>query len=190
MDILERISKNKIKGYLTINERVIFEGASYHITQRAPGRELLFLEDGDYLRFLKILKETVEKFEIDLFCFSLLPNHLHLFAKINKKNLSEFTKNLFERYAKYFNLKYQRKGHVFCGRYRASFCNDEKYFLAISLYIHLNPFKAGLCKNLKDYRWSSFNLYAYESKNTFVNFEEVLCLLDPHINKARGEYLR
>lgn len=191
MDIFEKINEGKIRGYLTINKRIIFEGGIYHITQRAPGKELLFLEETDYLRFLKLLKKTVKKFNLEVFCFALLPNHLHLFLRIADTNLSKAMKNLFERYADYFNTKYERKGHVFCGRYRASLCNNESYLLAVSIYIHLNPYNAGLCKAFKDYRWSSLSLYtASTSRETFINFEEILSLLDSQIDNARKKYIK
>lgn len=188
MDIIEKIKNKEIRGYLTIKNRIIFKGAIYHITQRAPGREVVFVEDSDYLRFLSVLKKMVKKFNIDLFCFSLMPNHLHLLLKINKKNLSEAMQYLFQAYAVYYNIKYNRKGHVFCGRYRASFCNDDSYLMTASLYIHLNPYKAGLTEHYDDYRWSSLSLYIKETKESFVNFKEILLLLDSDVKKARQKY--
>jgi putative transposase len=188
MDIIEQIKNKKIKGYLTIRNRIIYEGAIYHITQRAPGREVIFVEDSDYLKFLFILKKTAKKFDLDLFCFTLMPNHLHLLLKINKKNLSRAMQYLFQTYAFYYNIKYNRKGHVFCGRYRASLCNDDSYLTTASLYIHLNPYKAGLTKLYDDYRWSSLSLYTRKSKKTFIKYKEVLLLLDPDIKKARQKY--
>lgn len=189
MDIIEKIQKGQVKGYLTTRKRIIFEEGIYHITQRAPGREVLFLEKPDYLYFLKLLKQSVKKFNLELFCFALLPNHLHLLLKINEKNLSQAMKNLFERYAVYLNKKYQRKGHAFCGRYRASLCNDESYLLAASIYIHLNPRNAGLCADFREYRWSSILLYAGEPKETFVNFTQILSILSSQDDKARQIYL-
>lgn len=188
VDIIEKIKNKKVKGYLTIHTRIIFEGAIYHITQRAPCRELVFVEDSDYLKYLYILKKTTKKFNLDIYCFILMPNHLHILLKINKKNLSQAMKYLFQTYAIYFNNKYNRKGHVFCGRYRASLCNDDNYLLAASLYIHLNPYKAGLIQQYDDYRWSSLSLYAKRSKKTFVKFKEVLLLLNADIKKARQNY--
>ncbi|MBN2482606.1 MAG: transposase [Candidatus Omnitrophica bacterium] len=189
MDIIENINQKRIKGYLTTKQRIIFEGGIYHVTQRAPGREILFVEDRDYLYLLKLLKEIVEKFDLELYAFALLPNHLHLLLSIQQGNLSQAMKKLFERYAEYFNKKYERKGHVFCGRYRASLCNDDSYFLAISSYIHLNPYKAGLCANFKDYRWSSLRLYEDISKESFINHQKILFLVDSDIEKAREKYL-
>jgi len=189
MDIAEKIREKKIKGYLTVNKRIIYEGAIYHVTQRAPGKELLFIEEGDYLRFLYLLKNASQKFSLDIFCFALLSNHLHILLRINQENLSEAMKNVFERYADYFNVKYKRKGHVFSGRYRASLCNDDNYLLAASIYIHLNPYRAGLCKYFEDYRWSSIDLYLTKhEKNTFVKFSEILLALNNSIDEARKEY--
>jgi len=71
---------------------------------------LLFIEEGDYLRFLYLLKNASQKFSLDIFCFALLSNHLHILLRINQENLSEAMKNVFERYADYFNVKYKRKG--------------------------------------------------------------------------------
>ncbi len=45
---------------------------------------------------------------------------------------------LFKRYAQWFNVKYERKGHVFCGAYRAALCCDDGHLLAVSVYIHLS----------------------------------------------------
>jgi len=188
-NILDKIKNKEIKGYLTLRNRIIFEGAIYHITQRAPGKELVFIEDNDYLKFLSVLKMTVKKFKLDLFCFSLLPNHLHLLLRLHEKNLPKAMQYLYQTYAFYYNKKYNRKGHVFCGSYRASLCNDDNYLLTASLYIHLNPYKAGLCSNLDDYKWSSLFLYIKGSKKTFVNFREILLLLDSNISKARKKYL-
>ena len=125
MDVAEKIQEGQLTGYLTVRHRLVFPGGTYHITQRAPGRELLFLEDGDRLYFLKLLKEASKKFCLAIYCFALMPNHVHLLLRIEDANLSSAMKNLFERYADYFNRKYERKGHVFCGRFRASVCSDD-----------------------------------------------------------------
>ncbi|MFB3918793.1 hypothetical protein BU251_08390 [Candidatus Velamenicoccus archaeovorus] len=188
MDILQGLSEGEIRRQLTIRQRIIFEGAVYHITQRAPGTERIFLEENDYLYFLKILKDIAQEFHVKLFSFTLLTNHLHLLLQITQKNLSSAMKNLFERYAMYFNEKYQRKGHVFCGRFRASLCNDDAYFLAISVYIHLNPCRAGLCKDFRSYRWSSIRLFTDITAATFVDYQQILSMIDQDIHRARQKY--
>lgn len=176
-----RIFREKYK----INE----SGIISHITQRAPGRELLFLEKSDYLYMLHLIKETIAKFTLELFAFILMPNHVHLLLRQLQKNLSIAMKNLFERYADVFNGKYERKGHVFCGRFRQSVCLDESYLFAITVYIHMNAVKAGLVTNPLDYQWSSCRPYIMPiSGETFLNYKYILNLLNPDIEKAREIY--
>jgi putative transposase len=189
MGLLEKIRNQEISGYLTTKKRIVYPGAVYHITQRAPGREIIFAEESDYLKFLSELKKTVKRFSLNLFCFSLLENHLHLLLQIKDKNLSEAMQILFGKYAAYYNYKYKRKGHVFCGRFRSSLVNHDNYLLAASCYIHLNPYNAGLTEYFDKYRWSSLSLYAKSPKRTFVNYEKILTMIDDNLHTARKKYL-
>jgi len=72
-----------------------------------------------------------------------------------------------------------------------SLCFDDTYLLAASLYIHLNPFKAGLCSDPLDYRWSSIKLYTQTYQpDTFVDYKFILKILDDKcINKAKQIYI-
>lgn len=189
MNIEELIAQGKIKRYLTARHRIVYPGGIYHVTHRAPGREVLFVENKDYLHMLSLLKEISGEFKWRLFSFVLMPNHLHLLLRISEVNLSEGIKKLCERYAKYFNKKYERKGPVFSRPYRAALCLDDNYLLSISIYIHLNPFKVKLCKKIDDYRWSSLRLYIGEGKSSFIDQTFVLRILSSDkIAKAKQMY--
>lgn len=187
MDLTDQLELKIKDGFLTTRQRIIFEGAVYHVTQHAPGREPLFLEEGDYLYFLKEIKSIAKSFSLTIHSFVLMPNHLHLLFGIQNKNLSQAMKCLFGGYAEYFNKKYERRGHVFCGRFRASVCYDDLYFLSISVYIHLNPVRAGLCRVFSEYRWSSIGVYI-EDKRSFVNSEKILLSLHEDLSEARTIY--
>ena len=171
-----------------IKKRLIVKGGIYHVIQRAPGKECIFVEDSDYLYFLKLLKNTAQNFKIKVYCFALLPNHLHLLLTIEEENLSLAMHNLFGLYASYFNKKYERKGHVFSGRFRAPFCDDETYLLTASAYIHMNPLKANLCQNFRDYRWSSVRLYIEKPKDSFVDPTKILSILNENQILASHKY--
>jgi putative transposase len=166
------------------NKKVFVEGGVYHVTQRAPGKELLFLEEGDYLRFLYLLKQTAKDFDLSILCFSLLTNHLHILTQIKKKNLDKAMKKLFQSYAQYFNKKYQRKGHVFCGTYGASLCDSDEYLLVASLYIHLNAYKARIVKSPFFYKWHSLDLYTKSIKKGFINNNLILNIIDLNYQNA------
>ena len=170
------------------SQKVIYEGGLYHIIQRAPGKDVLFLENRDFLYFTHLLKETNIKFFLTIFCFCLMPNHVHILLRINKTNLSEAMKYLFGRYAMYFNAKYQRKGHVFYGKYRASLCWDDRYLITASIYIHLNPYKAKLVSHPVDYQWSSFGAYIKRPRRTFLDYQYILKILAEDLEKATDSY--
>ncbi len=189
MDALDLVGNGKIKRIFRARNKLAFPGAITHITQRATGKEPLFLEDADYLYMLHLLKEISESFSLEIFSFALMPNHLHLLLKLNKPNLSEAAKSLFESYAKLFNKKYERKGHVFGGAFRQALCFDDNYCLASSLYIHLNPFAANLVKHPVQYRWSSCRLFVESVKKpSFVNPEFILKILDEDLDNSRKVY--
>jgi len=174
--------------FLNPYQKVIYKDAIYHIVQRAPGKDLLFVESKDYLYFIHLLKESKAKFCFDVYSFCLMPNHLHLLLKINNENLSEGMRWLFMKYALYFNNKYKRKGHVFYGNYRAFLCLDEDYLLTASVYIHLNPYKAKLVSYPSFYRWSSLSAYLKIPPNTFINYRYILDILHNDLSKASWIY--
>ncbi len=188
-DVIDLIDQGKIKRYFRARNKCCFDGAVSHITQHSSGTEPLFLEDSDYLYMLHLMKEVLCKFKCKVLSFSLMPNHIHLLLKFLETNMPNAMKELLQKYAEYFNRKYQRKGHVFSGAYRSALCCDDGYLLAASLYIHINPVKKGLVKNPADYRWSSCALFLNEvEKETFIDYKFILAVLDNHIYQARIQY--
>ena len=66
---------------------------------------------------------------------------------------------LMSNYARTFNHKYGLDGHLFDSRYGSGLIEDERYFLEVSRYIHLNPVKAQMVSTPMDYEYSSYGLY-------------------------------
>lgn len=173
----------------SIKNRITYPGAVYHLIQRAPGEEIIFREEADYLHMLSLLKETAARFRWDVFSFVLMPNHVHFLIRISEENLSQGAKFIFQSYALYFNEKYERKGPVFCRPFRAFLCLNDAYLLTISIYIHLNPYKANLAESPYSYRWSSINLFCSERPpKTFVNYKFPLTILNPDLSRAKEIY--
>ncbi len=160
-----------------------------HITQRAAGKEPLFVVDSDYLTMLGLLKESAEKFDLRYYSLCLMPNHIHLLLEPTRKNLAEAMRSIFSRYAAKFNLMYERRGHLFGGPYRQSICLDDTYLLTASIYIHLNPVRAGLTDNANAYKWSSSSLYCRDKPmESFIDPKPVLNLIHDEEHIARRQY--
>jgi len=166
----------------------LFPNIPYHIIQRAPGKEQLFIEDADYLKFLQLFKKMTIEFAFKVEAFCLMPNHIHILGNATSENFSEAMQYLFKNYAIYFNKKYYRKGHVFHGPFRVVPVNYDLYHIIVSTYIHLNPVKASLVQDEEDWRWSSIKLYYYPHKKAFVDPSHVLKLISKDINIAAKNY--
>jgi len=191
MDFNDVIASAGAQRFFRARQKIVAPGFISHITQRAAGKDVFFNEDGDFLAFLSHFKETAERFALEIFAFCLMSNHTHFLLRPQKKNLDQAMRFLFSGYATKFNKKYQRKGHLVGGPYRQALCLDNSYLLAASVYIHLNPVRAGLCENAKDYRWSSSGLYINkDAPSSFVNPNFVLNLLFSEISKAKEAYAR
>jgi len=93
-----------------------------------------------------------------------------MLIKTEKEELSQIIKRIGSRYVYWYNSKYNRTGHLFQDRYKSQPIEDDSYFLATLRYIHQNPLKAGLCKKLSDYEWSSYKDYCNKKGITDTSF--------------------
>lgn len=148
--------------------RVTYSGAKYHITSRGNGRQRIFIEFGDYNRFLDQLAEALEKDEVILYAYVLMPNHYHLLIETPLGNVKRFMQRLNTAYSMYFRYKHNKPGHCFQGRYGAKLVDGDDYIVRLTRYIHLNPVKTRKMQSvpiseriayLKQFKWSSFPGY-------------------------------
>jgi len=150
---MELIEGSELKRFFRARMKLNYAGNISHLTQRAAGADLLFHEDDDYLEFLGRMKEVAENYTLEILSFVCMPNHVHIQVRQSENNLPDAMRELFSRFARRQNSKYQRKGHLFGGPYRQAVCFDPLYALSVSLYIHLNPVRAGLTKDPRNYRF-------------------------------------
>jgi putative transposase len=144
--------------------RIQFPGAIYHVITRGNGRQLLFHGDDDYQRMLDGLEQTVARTGWEVFAFTWMPNHIHLFFRTPRPNLSRGMQYLLSGYANWYAKRHQRTGHLFQGRFKGELIEDDSYFWNVSRYIHLNPVrgKRPLVAHPRDWRWGSYPGYAHE----------------------------
>lgn len=149
--------------------RIEFEGAIYHLLARGNARQRIFGSDQDRIRFLGLLAQSAERFDVAVQGFVLMANHFHLLAQTRRGNLSRWMHWLMVSYTVYFNGRHGRSGHLFQGRYKSFLVEAGEYLLGLSRYIHLNPVRGSVIGNgtpverrrrLRDFRWSSYRGYA------------------------------
>lgn len=136
-------------------------GHIYHVICRGTGLRPLFLSDQDRNQYLAYLNESREQFSVKIFNYVLMDHYIHLLLEPQEEeSLSKFMELVSKKYAKYFNKKYKAIGHVFLRRYKNFVVQEEKYFLACSRHIDLDPVKEKIAKDPADYVWSGFNQLA------------------------------
>ena len=144
--------------------RIEYEGSSYHLLSRGNELSDIFMSDKDRSSFLDAVGEMSERFAIDVLAYVLMDNHYHLLVRTRQANLKKAMQWFGTTYTQRFNRRHFRSGHLFQGRYKSIIIQNDAYLLQLSYYIHRNPLRAGIVKRLADYRWSSYNVYAYGRK--------------------------
>ena len=136
--------------------RIEFEGAVYHITSRGNAQQAIFLDEKDFADFLGVLCSVVKRYHFILHTYCLMNNHYHLLIETPYGNLSRGMRQLNGLYTQRFNQRHQRAGHLFQGRYKAILVDKDNYLLELCRYMVLNPVRAKIVKDPKDWRWSSY----------------------------------
>ena len=126
---------------------------------RGINQQQIFEDAEDYEKFLGVLKECKEICEFKLYAYCLMGNHIHLLIKEGTESLEQIFKRICGRFVYWYNIKYQRVGHLFQDRFKSEPVDSEKYLFTVLRYIHQNPTKAGLCKYVEDYPYSSYSEY-------------------------------
>jgi len=180
--------------------RITYEGAVYHVTMRGNDRRKIFLSNGDREYFLSKLSESVRLYDVRLYLFCQMTNHVHLVLETPEGNLSRFMHRLQTAYTVYFNRSHRRSGHLLQGRFGSKLVDEDEYILKLSRYVHLNPVfvKANKKKPdrervqiLRDYLWSSYRSYIGRSKRLdFVDYEPILSLMGRPKKKQPACYRR
>ena len=180
--------------------RIQYEGAFYHVISRGNERRPIFCDDSDRRAFLAILKDSLEIYNVILFCYVLMDNHFHLFLQTPQGNLSEFMRQFNISYTSRFNRKYKRSGHLYQGRYTSVVVDKDTYAVMLSRYIHLNPIRTREMegvpprekeKLLRGHRWSSLHGYLLGSKEeAFIDYSVVLEPYGGNNQAGRKAYMK
>ena len=111
--------------------RIEYPGAVYHVICRGNNRQTVFRDDADRRRYLEKVCLYCEKRDVELLCYCLLGNHVHLLLETPKGNLAQFMQPLQTSYSVYFNKRHGRSGHVFEQRYKAYLVDKDNYLLVL-----------------------------------------------------------
>jgi putative transposase len=140
--------------------RLTLPGHPHHVIQRGNNRQAIFASSADYQTMLDLLDENARKFKVAIHAYVLMGNHFHLLATPETADgLPQMMQAVGRRYVRYFNDSQKRTGTLWEGRYKSTLIQTDRYLLACMVYIDLNPVRADMVAQAKDYPWSSHGHY-------------------------------
>jgi REP element-mobilizing transposase RayT len=140
--------------------RVEREGALWHVTSRGVERREIFRDRNDRATFIEFLAETVTEAQWRLHAYVLMQNHYHLLVETPKCTLTQGAKLLNESYARHFNWRYERVGHLYQGRFKSICVESDGHLRNMLRYIVLNPVRCGAVASAGDFEWSNYRATA------------------------------
>ena len=154
--------------------RAVAPGLPHHVTQRGNRRQQTFFGDEDYLAYLELMAEWCTMYNVQIWAYCLMPNHVHLIAVPKTKDgLNLAIGEAHRRYTRRINFREGWRGHLWQGRF-SSFILDESYLLACARYVELNPVRAGLAKKPEAWRWSSASAHAKRKDDILARTKPLL----------------
>ena len=130
----------------------------YHVVNRSVRKATLFETHRDYIAFLSVLRQGVEKHEAPLVSYCVLSNHWHLLVgPIDKSALTRVIKWVTATHA----IRWHRfrgtigTGPVYQGRFRSTPIHSLDSLMPLTRYVERNARSAGLVGKAEDWRWCS-----------------------------------
>lgn len=153
----------------------------YHVCARGTGKRLIFEGDDDRWEFLELMRECCREEGVTVIAWCLMGNHVHLVLADYEDRMSAAMHRLLLTYARRFNKRTGRTGHLFQNRFdRRSLDTDWQVMEAIRS-VHADPQEVGVSL-IERYPWSSFpeHLRAYDGDvaDAARGFSDPSCVLE------------
>jgi putative transposase len=127
--------------------RVHVPGGTSHVRVFGNNREPLFRDDEDRPKFESLVAEGVRRFGHKIHGFKFMDNHVHLVIQVDQISLSVIMHNLCLRYARWFNARHGRTGHLFGRRYGSILIQVETFLLGLVAFLHHHGVRSGQVTN-------------------------------------------
>ncbi|WP_422484918.1 REP-associated tyrosine transposase [Gudongella sp. DL1XJH-153] len=160
----------------------------YHLMLRGINRQTIFEDNEDAQKFLYTLEDVKNTSGFEIYAYCLMTNHIHLLVKEGQEDFGQSMRRIGAKYVYWYNMKYERTGHLFQDRFKSEVVENEEYLLSALRYIHQNPVTAGMVKDPVQYPWSSYS--SYLNTNNLIDADFILEHLSTDKNKARDAYVK
>jgi len=166
-------------------------GLLHHVMVRGIERRKIFRDNKDRDNFIERLSILLSETNCQCYAWVLMPNHIHMLLRSGPSGISTLMRRLLTGYAVYFNRRYKRHGQLFQNRYKSIICQEDAYLQELVRYIHLNPLRAKIVKDLNaldKYPYCGHSALMGEIKREWQDIEYVLGYFGKRISTSRKKY--
>ena len=157
-------------------------GVAHHVMVRGIERRSIFRDDADREELLRRLSRLAPELGFRCFAWALMPNHFHLVVRSGAARISRLMARLGTGYARYFNCRHARAGHLFQNRFRSRRVTDDADLVGLVVYVSRNPLEARLVADplaLETFPWCGVGaLVGRRPPHPFEAVSETLALFD------------
>jgi putative transposase len=141
----------------------------------------VFAAEEDYAYYLDTLKVWKETYQVKVYGYCLMTNHVHLVLEPPDEvaMLGRLMKRLAGRQTRYVNRLEGRSGTLWESRYKSSPIQTDEYLLACCRYVDLNPVRARMVSSPCHYRWSSYGAKVGRVDKDWLDFDACYLTLAP-----------
>ena len=160
-----------------MSSRSDFLGSRHHVMARGGSRRPIYDSPESRHGFLHLLADLQPRFGVHVHAYALMGNHYHLLVSSHRGRLSAAMQFLNGTHARRFNRRVKQDGPLYRGRFVSRVVEEERYWLYLLAYVHLNPLKDGFVTSAETLPWTSHAAYLGEAERGFLHVEEHLEML-------------
>jgi REP element-mobilizing transposase RayT len=167
-------------------------GVVHHVIIRGIERRNIFLNNEDREDLLDRLDLILPPTETVCYAWAFLSNHAHFLFRTGSIPISSVMRRLLTGYAVSFNRRHHRCGHLFQNRFKSIVCQEDVYLKELVRYIHMNPARADLVRDLeglKKYPYCGHSGLLGNHKREWQDIDYVLRYFGKTVRTAASAYL-
>jgi putative transposase len=168
-------------------------GTLHHVMIRGIEKKRIVLDEQDRKDFVRRLGLLAVETKTAVYAWALMSNHAHLLVCSGAVGLAKFMRRLLTGYAVSYNLRHRRHGHLLQNRYKSMVCDGDSYFTELVRYIHLNPLRVELVKDLRQlerYPYCGHGTILGTQSNAWQDRDSVLAQFSEREAEAKEAYRR
>ncbi len=166
-------------------------GTLHHVIVRGIEKKEIVSDKYDRADFVKRMGELAQETGTSIYAWSLMTNHAHILLKSGPLGLSKYMRRFLTGYAIAYNIRHKRHGHLFQNRYKSIVCDEDAYFQELVRYIHLNPLRAKIVKDmsaLDRYVWCGHGVIMGTKRREWQDRNYVLAWFGTKESEAKRTY--